>query len=155
MKKLLKLLTNAPVAIALAFLLVGAPSAPMAKMMLPSSGEAMAGAPDPDRPLHERMMDPVCDPRNPAFFQGPVCYQTPWFGMLMRTLGKILDRAVQLVAITVGTVALHTAGFFDGFFDWIGDRWDDIKDNAEEVQQSLREFCDEFDCSGVRPFEPL
>lgn len=41
MKKLLKLLMNAPVAIALAFLLVGAPSAPMAKM-LPSSGDAMA-----------------------------------------------------------------------------------------------------------------
>ena len=41
MKKLLRHLTNAPVAVALAFLLVGAPSAPMAKM-LPSSGDAMA-----------------------------------------------------------------------------------------------------------------
>ncbi len=33
MKKLLRHLTNAPVAIALAFLLVGAPTAPMAKML--------------------------------------------------------------------------------------------------------------------------
>ena len=41
MKKLLKHLTNVPVAIALAFLLVGAPGAPMAKM-LPSFGDAMA-----------------------------------------------------------------------------------------------------------------
>ena len=41
MKKLLKLLTNAPVAVALAFLLVGAPAAPMTQM-LPSSGDAMA-----------------------------------------------------------------------------------------------------------------
>ena len=41
MKKLLRHLTNTPVAVALAFLLVGAPSAPMAKM-LPSSGEAQA-----------------------------------------------------------------------------------------------------------------
>ena len=41
MKKLLRHLTNAPVAVALAFLLVGAPSAPMANMM-PSSGEALA-----------------------------------------------------------------------------------------------------------------
>ena len=46
MKKLLKLLMNAPVAIALAFLLVGAPGAPMAKM-LPSSGEAVANVPVP------------------------------------------------------------------------------------------------------------
>ena len=44
MKKLLKHLTNVPVAVALAFLLVGAPAAPMAKM-LPSSGYAMAHAP--------------------------------------------------------------------------------------------------------------
>lgn len=41
MKKLLMHLTNAPIAVALAFLLVGAPSAPMAKMM-PSSGDAFA-----------------------------------------------------------------------------------------------------------------
>lgn len=41
MLKLLKHLTNAPVAVALAFLLVGAPAAPVAKM-LPSSGEALA-----------------------------------------------------------------------------------------------------------------
>ena len=49
MKKLLRHLMNAPVAVALAFLLVGAPSAPMAKM-LPSSGEAMAAAPPDDNP---------------------------------------------------------------------------------------------------------
>ena len=41
MMKLLKHLTNAPVAVALAFLLVGAPAAPVAKM-LPSSGVARA-----------------------------------------------------------------------------------------------------------------
>ena len=41
MKKLLRHLTKAPVAVALAFLLVGAPSAPVANMM-PSSGEALA-----------------------------------------------------------------------------------------------------------------
>ena len=40
-EKLLKHLTNAPVAVALAFLLVGAPAAPVAKM-LPSSGDAVA-----------------------------------------------------------------------------------------------------------------
>ena len=41
MKELLRHLTNAPVAVALAFLLVGAPAAPVAKMM-PSCGSAMA-----------------------------------------------------------------------------------------------------------------
>ena len=41
LQELLSHLTNVPVAIALGFLLVGAPSAPMAKMM-PSSGQAMA-----------------------------------------------------------------------------------------------------------------
>ena len=40
-EKLLKHLTNAPVAVALAFLLVGAPAAPVAKM-LPEMGEAQA-----------------------------------------------------------------------------------------------------------------
>ena len=44
-EKLLKHLTNAPVAVALAFLLVGAPAAPVAKM-LPSSGVAMATGQD-------------------------------------------------------------------------------------------------------------
>ena len=58
MKKLLRHFTNTPVAVALAFLLVGAPSAPMADWM-PSSGEALAYVPvdpndanpmpDPDR----------------------------------------------------------------------------------------------------------
>ena len=44
MKKLLRHLTNVPVAVALAFLLVGAPSAPMVDWM-PSSGDAMATGP--------------------------------------------------------------------------------------------------------------
>ena len=48
-EKLLKHLTNAPVAVALGFLLVGAPAAPVAKM-LPSSGEAMAVAPPTNPP---------------------------------------------------------------------------------------------------------
>ena len=41
MKKLLRHLTNTPAVVALAFLLVGAPSAPIADW-LPSSGEAVA-----------------------------------------------------------------------------------------------------------------
>ena len=58
MKKLLRHLTNAPVAVALAFLLVGAPSAPVGKMM-PSSGEAMANpATNPDH--YDDYIDPGC-----------------------------------------------------------------------------------------------
>lgn len=41
LKKVLRHLTNTPVAVALAFLLVGAPSAPVGEMM-PSSGDASA-----------------------------------------------------------------------------------------------------------------
>ena len=66
--KLLRHLTNTPVAIALAFLLVGTPAGPMAKT-LPSSGDAMAtcytGGPVnygysmvPDRPVE---VDSDCD----------------------------------------------------------------------------------------------
>ena len=50
-EKLLKHLTNAPVAVALAFLLVGAPAAPVAKM-LPSSGDVYASD-RPDCPVGE------------------------------------------------------------------------------------------------------
>ena len=54
MNKLLKHLTNAPVAIALAFLLVGAPAAPVVHG-LPSSGVVYADAP----PAPPSMLAPI------------------------------------------------------------------------------------------------
>ena len=51
MKKLLRHLTNAPIAVALAFLLVGAPSAPMADLA-PSSGDAHAAMVSPFEAAH-------------------------------------------------------------------------------------------------------
>ena len=85
MKKLLKLLMNAPVAIALAFLLVGAPAAPVAQM-LPSSGEAAAfggceytiwGCPPPGRTMLDCVLEPgscggphnaECSPGEPCIY---------------------------------------------------------------------------------------
>ena len=75
MKKLLKLLTNAPVAIALAFLLVGAPSAPMVKMVPDASvGVAHAAA--------------ECGTNNPTC--GP--YDLNWRKKVARRIGDWVGR---------------------------------------------------------------
>ena len=136
--KLLRHLTNTPVAIALAFLLVGAPGAPMAKFM-PSSSEAHAIGPSDDR---RDPWEPAPDCNDPSNYNE--CFGAPgWIAVVFQAVraaaGKVLDVAVKVTALIAGWVVIAS----HGFFDWIGDRWEDIKDNAEEIGEAVDDFCRE------------
>ena len=122
MKKLLRHLTNAPVAVALAFLLVGAPAAPVTQGV-PSSGVAYAMPPEaPPGTCNGDRSDP------------PECYQTGWFVWVLQVIVGIIGT----IAATLGIIDSCTDGF-------CGDKIDQVRDHLSDQEREdlylVRWYC--------------
>ena len=97
MKKLLRHLTNTPVAVVLAFLLVGAPGAPMADWM-PSSAQSACASEDCSTGLEHQKGLPCCEGYQPGWsptapcvpdgvIQTDLCNVAAYLGMASTVLG--------------------------------------------------------------------
>lgn len=121
MRKLLMHLTNAPVAVALAFLLVGAPAAPVT-YGVPSSGLAYADAPPMPPPG-------LCNGQGPI---PPECYQA---------ILPVLLAIAGVVAFVGGLLSIIDScrtGSCAEFFDWVEKEFAEDRRISEE---RLREWC--------------
>lgn len=124
--KLLRHLTNTPVAIALAFLLVGAPGAPIAKF-IPSSSEAHAiGSGDDGRAPWE----PPPDCNDPSNFNE--CY-----GTILPVLAVIAG-AVAFVGGVLAIIDSCRTGSCAEFIDWVEREFEEQSRVSEE---RLNEWC--------------
>ena len=122
LKKVLRHLTNAPVAVALAFLLVGAPAAPVTQGV-PSSGVAYAMP--PEAPPPGTCTGSPGDPRE--------CYQTG-----VAILLQVIVAVIGTIAATLGIIDSCTDGFCSKKIDQVQEHFDDqTRDNVNFV----RSYC--------------
>lgn len=118
LKKVLRHLTNAPIAVALAFLLVGAPAAPVTQGV-PSSGVAYAMPPEAPPPG-------TC---NGGRDDPPECYQTGWVAVLL-----------QVIVGIIGTIAA-TLGIIDSCTDgYCGDKIDEVQEHFDDQTRDMVDF---------------
>ena len=147
-EKMLKHLKYTPVALLLAFVAAGAPSAPVGDAVLFDGGVAFAsiGGRDcslpPPRDDERSAYQRDCDP----YEAGPLALAAAalaWLGRAAVAAGRFLSRALseaaKVVGITVGVVHLHG----QGFFAWLGERWNNTWDDSEALAREIRNYCAE------------
>ena len=149
MKKLLRHLTNAPVAVALAFLLVGAPSAPVVNVVPDTSvGVAYANADDgmPDNEMRRMLRNAICEnSRNPASCEandGPYEAALPWL-IILAVIGA------------AGAAVTLADSCRDGVCSDLVDKLRELSESARErhretlLRYCLRNMDDYRMCDGV------
>lgn len=133
--KLLRHLTNVPVAIALAFLIVGAPAAPVAEGLLPTSGNVYAS---PTRPSDEWRRDNCDGPGGPMH---PDCFGAPAPFLVVAAIVGIVGSVVSIISAGIWVYeALTGENVKDEVRVWV----EEVKKARaeEEEERKRRHACD-------------